>query len=88
MGTLGGFPNPPALWLRRAKPAYANAVRWEPWEGSPFRVFDSATRRLPAWRVLSLQDPSPELPPGDSIRKVVQASIWECACSTGGTRPP
>ena len=26
MGTLGGFPNPPALWLRRAKPAYANAL--------------------------------------------------------------
>ena len=25
MGTLGGFPNPPALWLRRAEPAYANA---------------------------------------------------------------
>jgi hypothetical protein len=25
MGTLGGFPNPPAVWLRRAKPAYANA---------------------------------------------------------------
>jgi hypothetical protein len=25
MGTLKGFPNPPALWLRRAKPAYANA---------------------------------------------------------------
>ena len=26
MGTLGGFPNPPALWLRRAKPAFAYAV--------------------------------------------------------------
>jgi hypothetical protein len=26
MGTLGGFPNPPALWLRRAKPAFANAI--------------------------------------------------------------
>ena len=26
MGTLGGFPNPPALWLRRAKPAYADAI--------------------------------------------------------------
>jgi hypothetical protein len=26
MGTLKGFPNPPALWLRRAKPAYANAI--------------------------------------------------------------
>jgi len=25
MGTLEGFPNPPALWLRRAKPGYANA---------------------------------------------------------------
>jgi hypothetical protein len=44
--------------------------------------------RVPAWRVLSLQDPSPQLPPGDSFRKVVQARIPECACSTGGTRPP
>ena len=26
MGTLGGFPNPPALWLRPAKPAYAYAL--------------------------------------------------------------
>ena len=26
MGTLGGFPYPPALWLRRAKPASANAI--------------------------------------------------------------
>ena len=26
MGTLGGFPTPPALWLRRAKPAFANAI--------------------------------------------------------------
>ena len=26
MGTLGGFPSPPALWLRRAKPAFANAI--------------------------------------------------------------
>jgi hypothetical protein len=26
MGTLGGFPNPPALWLRRAKPAFAYAL--------------------------------------------------------------
>jgi hypothetical protein len=26
LGTLEGFPNPPALWLRRAKPASANAV--------------------------------------------------------------
>ena len=26
MGTLGGFPNPPALWLRRAKPAFAYAI--------------------------------------------------------------
>jgi hypothetical protein len=26
MGTLGGFPNPPALWLRQAKPASANAM--------------------------------------------------------------
>jgi len=26
MGTLDGFPNPPAFWLRRAKPAFANAT--------------------------------------------------------------
>ena len=26
LGTLGGFPNPPALWLRRAKPAFAYAI--------------------------------------------------------------
>jgi len=26
MVTLGGFPNPPALWLCRAKPGYANAI--------------------------------------------------------------
>lgn len=27
LGTLKGFPNPPALRLRQAKPAYANANR-------------------------------------------------------------
>jgi hypothetical protein len=26
MGTLKGFPNPPALWLWRAKPAFAHAM--------------------------------------------------------------
>jgi hypothetical protein len=26
MGTLKGFPCPPALWLRRAKPAFAHAL--------------------------------------------------------------
>ena len=26
MGTQGGFPNPPALWLRRAKPGSAYAI--------------------------------------------------------------
>jgi len=30
MGTLKGFPNPPALWLRRAKPAFANAIDGNP----------------------------------------------------------
>ena len=30
MGTLKGFPNPPALWLRRAKPAYAYAIMGTP----------------------------------------------------------
>jgi hypothetical protein len=29
------FPNPPALWLRRAKLGFANALRWEPWEEFP-----------------------------------------------------
>jgi len=28
MGTLGGFPNLPALWLRWAKPTSANANRF------------------------------------------------------------
>jgi hypothetical protein len=28
METLRGFPNLPALWLRQAKPAYANAALW------------------------------------------------------------
>jgi len=26
MGTLKGFPTPPALWLWRAKPAFAYAI--------------------------------------------------------------
>jgi len=26
MGTLGGFPSPPALWLWLAKPAFAYAI--------------------------------------------------------------
>ena len=26
MGTLKGFPSPPALWLRQAEPAFANAI--------------------------------------------------------------
>jgi hypothetical protein len=30
MGTLGGFPCPPALWLWRAKPALANAIMGTP----------------------------------------------------------
>jgi len=35
MGTLEGFPNPPALWLRRAKPASAYAgPTWELSKGS------------------------------------------------------
>ena len=29
MGTLGGFPNPPALRLRRATPGFATAIRWK-----------------------------------------------------------
>ena len=34
MGTLGGHPNPPALWLRRAKPGSAYAIS----NGNPGRV--------------------------------------------------
>jgi hypothetical protein len=30
MGTLKGFPNPPALWLRRAKLGFAYAFVHEP----------------------------------------------------------
>ena len=33
MGTLEGFPNPPALWLRPAKPASANAAEMGTLEG-------------------------------------------------------
>ena len=35
MGTLGGFPCPPALWLRRAKPALAYAIMGTPARGAP-----------------------------------------------------
>jgi hypothetical protein len=42
METLGGFPTLPALWLRRAKPGYANACSWKPWEG--FQPFVTAIR--------------------------------------------
>jgi hypothetical protein len=47
MGTLEGFPLPPALWLHRAKPGCANAV-----DGNPRRV-SSAPPTRPA--SLSLQ---------------------------------
>jgi hypothetical protein len=30
MGTLKAFPYPLALWLRWAKPSFANAALWEP----------------------------------------------------------
>jgi hypothetical protein len=36
MGTLGGFPFPPALWLRRAKLAYAYAILMGTLGGFPF----------------------------------------------------
>jgi hypothetical protein len=36
MGTLGGFPYPPALWLRRAKPAPANALTMGTLGGFPY----------------------------------------------------
>jgi hypothetical protein len=35
METLGGFPNLPALWLRRAKPDSANATMMETLGGFP-----------------------------------------------------
>ena len=35
MGTLKGSPNPPALWLRQAKPASANAIVMGTLKGSP-----------------------------------------------------
>ena len=35
METLGGFPNLPAVWLRRAKPGYANAIMMETLGGFP-----------------------------------------------------
>jgi hypothetical protein len=41
MGTLGGFPNPPALRLRRAKPGYANAIMRRP------EKFDEKVDRIP-----------------------------------------
>jgi len=35
METLGGFPNLPALWLRRAKPGCANFIVMETLGGFP-----------------------------------------------------
>ena len=35
MGTLKGFPNPPALWLRGAKPRSANAIMMGTLKGFP-----------------------------------------------------
>jgi hypothetical protein len=47
MGTLKGFPNPPALWLRRAQPACANAVVETLGVPKPSRALASAaTARL------------------------------------------
>ena len=39
---LGGFLRPRALWLRREKLGFANAIVQEPWEGSPFKVLTRA----------------------------------------------
>jgi hypothetical protein len=36
MGTLGGFPYPPALWLRRAKPGFAYAIIMGTLGGFPY----------------------------------------------------
>ena len=47
-------PTPPALWLRRAKPDYANAISWEPWEGSA-----QGTRHLPPPRFARPRQPLP-----------------------------
>src|SRR5262245_29683465 len=45
MGTLTGFPNPPALWLRWAKPTGANAEHGNPVGGRRPRA---ATGREPS----------------------------------------
>jgi len=53
MGTLRGFPNPPALWLRRAEPGYAYAVM-ETRKGFPTlgstETAGGTVGRTPAWR--------------------------------------
>jgi hypothetical protein len=54
MGTLRGFPNPPALWLRRAKPGYANAVDGNPNDEPPVRFSESTHALAPRPRRLAL----------------------------------
>ena len=67
MGTLGGFPNPPALWLRRAKPAFAYAIMGT-LKGSPnprwYAASDEGARSAgrAGWAV------RPEAPVGGSRR--------------------
>jgi hypothetical protein len=56
MGTLEGFPNPPALWLRQAKPAYAYAIMGTP---KGFRQGRSAPASRPATPALRAASPNP-----------------------------
>jgi hypothetical protein len=73
MGTLKGFPNPPALWLRRAKPAFAYAIMgtlkgFAPPFGPP--------RPTPApLAALGLANPSRALAPGLAAAAAA-ASPW------------
>jgi 3-methyl-2-oxobutanoate hydroxymethyltransferase len=59
MGTLGGFPSPPALWLRRAKPGYANAF-----DGNRAEQSSAARARAkPEGRVGEVAGPECRRPP-------------------------
>jgi len=65
MGTLGGFPNPPALWLRRAKPDSAYAINGNPLPDAhrPLAALGLAKPSAPARR-----------PPLRSLRSV--PALW------------
>ena len=62
MGTLGGFPSPPALWLQRAKPAFAYAFMGTLGGfASPFGPPPATSSPL---ALLGLANPSRALAPG------------------------